>query len=215
MPRNKSSPPPPVMTWGKASPILIVSGIFDVLRYMFLMFWFFGPALAALYCTVKGTGILSSWTLGALGAKTAATACVAAGGVVGFFGAPIFAAFGTIMAMATALAGFLTVFLLLAIMNSRVFKEPTTILWALFGLTISITVTVWRLYRAQIKTEKAAYKKWEKETADARAREQQQRALQAQQAQQAQQMQVAQAEQIAEQEETQQEEQKSRAEALY
>ncbi len=208
MPRNNSSPPPPpVMTWGKASPILIVAGIFDVLRYMFLMFWFFGPALVALYCTVKTSAVVGT-TIGGF-------ACTTGAAVVGFYGAPIFAAFGTIMAMATALAGFLTIFLLLAIMNSRVFKEPTTILWALFGLTISITVTVWRLYSAQIKTEKAAYKKWAKETADARTREQQQRALQAQQAQQAQQMQQTQAEQIAEQEETQQEEQKSRAEALY
>ncbi len=192
MPRNNSSPPPPtVMTWSKASPILIVAGVFDVLRYMFLMFWFFGPALAALYCTVKTSAVVGT-TIGGF-------ACTTGAAVVGFYGAPIFAAFGTIMAMATALAGFLTVFLLLAIMNSRVFKEPTTILWALFGLTISITVTVWRLYSAQIKTEKAAYKKWEKETAEARQREQQQAA-----AMQMQRAQIAQAEQ---QYETQYEEQ--------
>ncbi len=156
------------MTWRKASPILIVSAIFDALRYMFLMFWFFGPAMAALYCTVAGGDALSSLTGGLVGTKTAAVGCSAAAIAAGVSMVAAITIFGTIMAMATAFAGFLTVFLLLAIMNSRIFKKPTAILWALFGLTISITVTTWRLYSAQIKTEKAAHKKWEKENAEAR-----------------------------------------------
>ncbi len=191
------------MTWKKASPFLVVAGIFDALRYMFLAFWFFGPALAALYCTIK-VGDVVGTTIGGFACTTGAV-------VVGFFGAPVFAAFGTIMAIATAFAGFLTIFLLLALFNRRVFKEPTTLLWALVGLGISITITVWRLHSAQIKVEKVAFQKWEKETADARQREQQRRTLQAQQSQQ---MQAVQAEQMAQQdemrgEETQREEQEA------
>ncbi len=151
------------MTWKKASPFLVVAGIFDALRYMFLMFWFFGPALAALYCTIKVSDII--------GTTIATTMCSVGAVAAGVVAVVMITAFGTIMAIATAFTGFLTIFLLLAIFNTRVFKEPTTLLWALFGLTISITATVWRLHSAQIKVEKAAFEKWEKETAAARAKE--------------------------------------------
>ncbi len=158
------------MTWKKASPFLVVAIIFDVLRYMFLMFWFFGPALAALYCTIKVSAVV--------GTTIAATVCSAGAVVAGAAAVVMITAFGTVMAIATAFAGFLTIFLLLAIFNTRVFKEPTTLLWALVGLGISITVTVWRLHSAQIKVEKAAFEKWEKETAAARAKQKNQQMAQ-------------------------------------
>ncbi len=158
------------MTWKKASPFLVVAIIFDALRYMFLMFWFFGPALAALYCTIKVSAVV--------GTTIAATVCSAGAVVAGAAAVVMITAFGTVMAIATAFAGFLTIFLLLAIFNTRVFKEPTTLLWALVGLGISITVTVWRLHSAQIKVEKAAFAKWEEETTAARAKQKNQQMVQ-------------------------------------
>ncbi len=219
MPRNNNKPEPEVMTWRKAMPILIVCFLFDALRFFFNMFWFFGPALAGVLCTVVG----SSYLPGDAGTYVAGGVCSVAAVAAGVVAVKATTAFGVVMAMAVGLIGWLTVLLMQILNNINIFKENFAMLLRFaVGLLIGVTPIISALpalttvnivmFHIQIKKGKEAHKKWEEETADARAREQQQRA---QQAQQSQQMQQTQAEQIAEQEETQQEEQKSRAEALY
>lgn len=177
MPRKtKSSPPPEVMTWGKATPALVISGIFDALRLMFVGFIFFGPAMAGLYCDYK----VSDWVGSALGLTKAA--CASGAVALGFFGAPALMAFGTIMAMATGFAGWLVVGGWLMITNSRIFKENA--LWFVGSLLFSevpfigaipaITVSVWKMYSNQIKLEKVAFAKWKKEQSATQLQEQRQ-----------------------------------------
>lgn len=159
------------MTWTRAAPVLAVSAVFDAFRLIFEMFWFFGPALAALYCTIKASGALEAWTFGLLGTNTAALACAAGAGAIGAMGVGIIAPFGVVMAMATGLAGWLTVGITLLVTNGRIFKENA--LWFAGGLLVSeipivgsipaITLVVWKMYRTQIRIEKEALKKFEKE----------------------------------------------------
>ncbi|MFA6414416.1 MAG: hypothetical protein WC217_01425 [Candidatus Paceibacterota bacterium] len=193
MPQKRSNQePPPVMTWGKAAPALVVGALFDALRLLFEMFWFFGPALAALYCTVKGGG-------GAIVAALCGTTAAA----VGTVGVSAITAFGVIMAMAVGLFGWLVIGLYLMRTNSRIFKENA--LWFIGSLALSempligavpaFTLTLWKMYSNQIRIEKAAFKKYEEEQKAAELKEQKQQAqLQYQSAEQAQFIQGQQAE---------------------
>src|SRR5665647_1948180 len=105
MPQNKNSEgPPKAMTWGKAIPILILSLVFDAIRLLFEMFWFFGPAIAALYCTTKASDVVGAVVGGAL--------CSVGAGAVGFLAAGPIAAFGVITAIAVGLLGWMTIGLL-------------------------------------------------------------------------------------------------------
>lgn len=185
MPQKRvSTEPPKVMTWGKASPIIIVAIVFDLVRAFFTFFWFLGPALAAAYCTMTASGALSSWTFGLLGTKTAAAICAAVAIGAGGAAVEVTAPFGAVMAMAIGFAGWLTIGGYLAITNARVFKENA--LWFVASLAISevpfldaipaLTLTLWRMYNRQIKLEKAAMKKYQEEKA---AEQQQERARQA------------------------------------
>ena len=97
------------MTWTKALPVLAVCLIFDVVRFLFEQFWFFGPALAGVYCTVESTGVVTKLTAGVLGGKTAVAFCAAASGVLGYFGAPAIETFGVVMAIAVGFLGWLAV----------------------------------------------------------------------------------------------------------
>ncbi len=175
MPQNRNNPEPPeVMTWMKASPVIAVALIFYLLRSICEMFWFFGPALAGVYCTVKATGIVTQLTNGILGGKTAAAFCTGIAGALGYFGAPVFEAMGSVMAIAVGLLGWLTVIFLLLIFNGRIFKENTNnLLWyglSLLGAEIPIVgviptilgITI-KMYHSQIKKDKAALKKWQEE----------------------------------------------------
>lgn len=169
--KRNNSKPPAAMTWKKAAPVLVVSVIFDALRLLFQMFWFFGPALAALYCTSKISG--------AVGTALGGIACGGVATAAGFFGAPAIAAFGVVMAMAVGLFGWLTIALMLLITNARIFKENT--LWfgasllaseiPIIGSVPALTLIVWKMYRAQIKIEKTEMKKYEKERAGAELQE--------------------------------------------
>ena len=103
------------MTWGKAMPVLIVAGVFDLIRIFFEQFWFFGPALAGWYCTTK----LAIYITQIL----AAAVCGSSATLVGFFGSEAIEAFGAIMAMAVGLLGWLTVGLMILLTNARIFKE--------------------------------------------------------------------------------------------
>lgn len=153
------------MTWMKALPVLVIALVFDALRFVFEQFWFFGPALAGVYCTAKVNGVLTAWTTGLLGAKTAAAACGAGATVAGYFGAPAFEAFGVVMAIAVGLFGWMTVGLILIITNSRIFKENEGhALWFIASLLISetpiigsipgFTIITVKMYNTQIKKDK-------------------------------------------------------------
>lgn len=177
MPRKRnSSPPPPVMTWKKVSWVLVIAGVSDVLRYMFLFFWFFAPALAIAYCSAEVNGPLTTWTAGLLGAKTAELACstgvvgatVGAAVITGGLSAAAIQAFGTVMAMAVGFAGWLAVTIIIFATDRRTLgRNPITVLWMLEGLGASVLVMALGVYKTQIKTERAAFAKWKKENADA------------------------------------------------
>lgn len=176
MPRkNTSSPPPPVMTWKKASWMLVGCAIFDALRIMFEQFWFFGPALATAYCTIKTSDVVGTTVGGWL-----CSAAAVAAGTVGFAAIEVF---GIVMAMATGLIGWLTIRVLLMIFNARIFAPQLgNLLWSIAGLGIAVTpllgtvpsisLTVWRMYANQIKHDKKALAQYENEQAAARAQEQ-------------------------------------------
>jgi len=182
MPQNRNSAKPPeVMTWGKASPILVVAVLFDLVRIFFEMFWFFGPALVAVYCSMQaGEWVGSLWGL-------TEAACSAAAGVAGFYGAAITIPFGTTMAMATGLFGYLTLGLWILMKNPRIFvANASGSLWLAGGFGVSVvpligavpafSLVLWRLYRTQIHVEKTALKKWEKEHVAAKRQERERQA---------------------------------------
>ncbi len=180
-----------MMTWGKAAPVLVISAIFDAVRFMFEWFIFFGPALAAVACTVAG----SNTAIGsAVGTLAVGTVCTAAAGVAGFFGIEVIGPFGIIMAMATGLAGWLTVGLILIMFNGRIFKENALGFAAsllvseipFVGSIPAITIAVWRMYHHQIKLEKAALEKYEKEQTATRLQQRNQQTAELMQARSAQ-----------------------------
>lgn len=173
MPQN-SSTPPPVMTWAKAMPVLVVAGVFDALRAFFEMFWFFGPALAAAACTAAGSTYV--------GTAVAGVACTAAAAVAGFFGAGAIEVFGIIMSMALGFLGFLILGLWIILSNARIFKANATgMIWLMGGLGVSLvpfigaipsfTLTLIKLYRVQIRVEKLAFKEFQASQAAAQLQE--------------------------------------------
>jgi hypothetical protein len=182
MPRNKNSEEPPkAITWKKAFLVLVVAALFDLMRLFFMMFWFFGPAIAAVYCTSKTV----TW-VGSLWGLTAA-ACTAGAAVAGVAASAMTIAIGIIMADAVGLAGFLVLGLWVAMSNARLLKTISTAKpqfiaafaigeIPLVGSLPVFTFVLWKLYRAQIKTEGAALKKWEQEHTDAQRRERQEQA---------------------------------------
>jgi len=155
MPQKRNSQPPPMMTWKKASWVLAVAAIFDALRYFFLLFWLFGPALLGIYCAAKvgDTAIIG----GAL-----AAGCVAGAAIIGIGGATAFIAFGSIMAISVGFAGWFTVTFFIAATNSRALGEnPLAVLWLFEGLGASVLIMAWGIYKKQIKEDAAAFKKYE------------------------------------------------------
>ncbi len=181
MPQNGTDEKrPPAMTWGRAAPIIIVAGVFDAARVFFTMFWFFGPALVAAYCAAQGGDVAVVSSLFTAG-------CVAVAGAVGFTGAPVLGAFGTVMAMAVGFSGWLVVGGLLLLTNARIFKENAA--WFVVSLAVSevpligalpvLSGTIWRMYRRQITLEKAAQAAYDKKhiATSLRARQEQAAAL--------------------------------------
>ncbi len=195
-----------MMTWTKALPVIAISFVFDALRSFFGMFWLFGPALAAAYCTAVASDTLATWTFGLLGTKTAAAACATSAAAVGsLLSAPLII-FGTVMGMAVGLFGWLTIGLVIMMTNARIFKEHAghSFLF-IFGLGLSevpligalpaLTGSTLRMYHTQIKSDKEALKKYEKGNADAQLQERREQAAELMQNQN---MQLAQAAQQAE-----------------
>ena len=179
--RNRRGPPP-VMTWGKASPVIIAAGLSDLIGIFFEFFWFFGPALAAAYCSATVSDV-------AIVGGLLATGCVAAATVGGAAVSAFTTPFGVIMAMAVAFIGFLIVGLWVVKTNVRIFKANAAgSLWFMGGFGVSMmpligivpafSLVLLKLYRTQIRVEKAAYVKWEKENAAAQLQERQQQEAQ-------------------------------------
>lgn len=201
MPQKRNSPEPEVMTWGKATPAFVFAVISDLVRIFFEFFWFFGPALVGAYCTSKVGDVAIVGGLLATGCAAGVTATAAAGFA-------FTATFGSIMAMATGFAGWLVVGGYLMMFNRRILKENA--LWLVGSLVVSevpfinslpvLSGIVWKMYRTQIKVEKAALAKWKKENADAQLQERQRQTVMAAQAQATRQAQIQQ-ERVAEQEE--------------
>ncbi|MDO8593766.1 MAG: hypothetical protein Q7R59_02630 [bacterium] len=163
------------MTWTQAAPVLAVAGLFDLIRLFFEMFWFFGPAVAALFCTVGVNNTLGTTVSGAVG-KVVAGACTGGAATLGALGMPWIETFGIIMADAFGLIAFLVLGFWIVTRNPRIFKaNASTWLWMTGSLGVSVIpiigtlpayfVVLRVLYSRQIKVEKAAYKRWEEENA--------------------------------------------------
>lgn len=168
--KSRNSAPPPVMTWSKAAPVLVAAVLFDALRILFELFWFFGPAIVAVVCTqaVSSSNTFAS-TLGAIG-------CTAAAGAAGAAAAAPLAAFGVVMADAVGLFAFLALGVWILVTNGRVVKAVATapLQFAaafavgeipIIGTLPVFTWILWRLYGTQIRVEKAALAAYEKQAA--------------------------------------------------
>jgi len=183
------------MTWSKAGMLIAMAVILDLIRGFFQFFWFFGPALAAVVCTAKASGALATWTLGLLGTKTAALVCGGAATAVGAAAIEATAPIGVIMADAVGLISFLALGTWIIMANARIFKTVVTgpfyfvSAFAIgeipfLGAFPVFTVVIWRLYRTQIRVEKEALVKWEKEHAAQLQQEREQQAAEYTQIQQ-------------------------------
>lgn len=166
MPSHKNSEPPEVMTWMRAAPILALSVVFDVLRSLCGMLWFFGPVLAAAWCADKVSAVVGE-TVGEF-------FCTAGAAAAGAAASPLLGAFGAVAAMAVGLFGWMTIGLLIVLTNARLIKEHTGhSLWFASSLLVSeiplvgslpaLTFTIAKLYRTQIKKDAEALAAYEKE----------------------------------------------------
>lgn len=165
---------PPHMTWGKATPILILCSIFDALRFMCEQLWFFGPVLVGTAAGVATGSSIVGVVAGLIG-----------GGLETITG-PTLEIFGVVLAMTIAALGSMIVNFLLFLTNPRIFKDyPMNALWALFGFGVSFApilgtapglfYSTWKMYSAQIKKEKADFKKWQATQAAMQKQDSQQR----------------------------------------
>lgn len=170
--KRNSQEAPPQMTWAKTVPPLAIALVFDALRFMFEQFWFFGPALFALYCNAKVGEVI--------GGSLFCSATALAGG---FAGVGAIEAFGVVMAMAVGLLGWMTLSLVILLSNGRLFKEQAFgSVWLLFALGVAevpligalpvFTGVVLKLYSAQIKRDKKEMEKYNKEQSATQANEQ-------------------------------------------
>ncbi len=163
---------PEAMTWRKASPIIVLAVLFDLIRAFFDMFWFLGPALGAIYCTLKVSSFLETWTFGLLGTGTTAAICSAGSAFIGVSFSELTIPFGVIMASAIGFMAFLVLGLLIVIRNPRIFKANASgVLWFSFGGLGSSLIpfinalpvfsgVLWKLYKKQIDDEGLALKRW-------------------------------------------------------
>lgn len=177
MPRVNPKAPPKAMTWPKAGLVMAFAVIFDAARIFFTMFWFFGPALAAAWCTSK---VGDFWLVGAALGK----ACDVGAAAIATAGFGPLAAFGTIMAMAFGFIGFLILGALILGTNPRLFATGFSAKLQfiggfmaaelpLIGAIPTFSISLWRLYKVQIKKESASLRAWQKAHAAEELRERQ------------------------------------------
>ncbi|MDE1919243.1 MAG: hypothetical protein KGH56_00935 [Patescibacteria group bacterium] len=182
--RKNNKPPPEVMTWTKAAPVLVVCFIFDALRFFSEMLWFFGPVLAAAFCAAKGAAIAGKVGAAKAGAAAGGLLCGAAGTALSLSSG--FEAFGIGMSMAVGLFGWLIVLLMNALNNRDIFKENFSMLIK-YGISLlisetpvinalpALTIVNATMFHVQIQKGKEALKKYEEENA-ARLKEQKRQA---------------------------------------
>lgn len=179
--------PPPVMTWGKALPVIVVAFIFDLVRIFFEWFWFFGPALGALACTAGVNGAIETSVAGVVG-KAVAAVCTAGAIALGTVLSESTIAFGVVMADAVALIGWLTIGLWVFTTNRRIFKENGEDMMHVILLYLSILISfipilgtsptvgwiTYRFFKFQIKIEREALRRYKEEQATEQTKLQQQ-----------------------------------------
>ncbi len=151
------------MTWAKAAPALLISFIFDALRFACDFLWFLGPI------------ILGAGTSSAVSSATGSQAVGHAVGVIttglSALGMPFFIALGTILSMVVGILGWFVLLFVIVLTNVRLvkdmFRNPAYFLLSLgitqvpFLNTIpSLTISTTRLYRQQMKKERAALAAW-------------------------------------------------------
>ncbi|MDO8742276.1 MAG: hypothetical protein Q7J45_01900 [bacterium] len=176
MPPRRINPPPEVMTWGKSSAILAVSvsAIFDTLRIACGFLWLFGPALAGIYCQQKLGG--------ALGETIATAVCATGATTLGVTASPVFMLFGTVLAIAMGIFGWLIVIAIIIFTNERLMKENFShVFWLAGSLLVSeipiigsipaLTATVIKLYSDQIKRDKEMLQTYEADIVAAKQEE--------------------------------------------
>lgn len=189
------------MTLAKALPVLALAGILDLFRMFFEMFWFFGPAIASVYCSIK----VENWIGSAWGLTKAicAAGAAAAGTAVSEVTIPL----GVIMADAVGIIAFLLLGFLIVMTNSRLLKlvssAPLQFAAAfalseipIIGTLPAFLFVLWRLYTAQIKIEGAALKQWEKDHAEEQRQERERQIAQFTQDQNAQMAQIQESQEI-------------------
>lgn len=176
------------MTWGKAAPVLALCVAFDLLRTFFSLFWLFGPALGAAYCT-STVNIAAGTDIAGGAGQVVAGLCTGVAVAAGVAFSAAITWFGVIMAMAIGLFGWLLVYTILIVSNGRIFREnSSSILMTLLSLGTSelpfinalpaLTLTTGRLYHTQIKMEKKRLQKWKQEQVQIAQREYQQQYMQ-------------------------------------
>lgn len=176
------------MTWSKAMPKLIVSGLLDFIRICLEWLGFLGPVLAAaLTVTALNSSGWTSWLPGF--AKDLAGLSAAALVAAAF---PVLEALGIILSMAIGFISWLGMGLWLVMSNRRIFKANAfNLLWFVAGLGVDevpfvsgfvpgLTLTVWNMHRTQIKKERAELKKWEAQNQERLAAERAEQVAEAQ-----------------------------------
>lgn len=161
---DRVGPEPPTMTWRRAMPVLAVCVLFDFMRLFFTFFWLTGPALAGVAAGAWLSGYIGDF----LGSLAGGLTVIVAGITIDY----AFMAFGIVMAMLVALAGWGAVVLWLMVGNRRIFAASglpfLKILggWGVSeipfigGVPIWMTFTIWRLYKVQIRRERVAHAAW-------------------------------------------------------
>ncbi len=178
--RKNTQRPPVVMTWRKAIPTIVVAVIFDLVRIFFEWFWFLGPALGAVICTAGVNSAIGASIAGTgVAGKVVAAGCSIAAAAAGTVFSETTIVFGTVMAEATAAAGWLTVGLLIFMTNRRIFKQNgedathvvlfyISILLSfipIIGTIPTVSMITYKMFKFQIKIEREALKKYEEEQA--------------------------------------------------
>jgi hypothetical protein len=166
---RQNSSPPKGMTWPRATPILVICVALDITRAFFSLFWLLGPVVAAVTC-VSQSGSVGDF----LGTEVTTALCTAAAAGVGVVLSPELFAFGTFVAMFLGLAGWMGVWLFLALNNPRIFKENATTLIRLIatlgimelpfvGSLPALTFNTLHLYRVQIRHDKKRLVEWKQQ----------------------------------------------------
>ena len=181
MPQNKlSSKPPEVSNRWSSAPVFAAFVILDLLRAFFQLFWFLGPAVAAIICTAGVNSVVDT-SIADAGGKIVAAGCAAAGVVGGAAASGFTTPLGIIVADAIGLFSFLSLKLWMNVSPRMHRVHKNTVLWQMGSLLLSelpflgafpvYSLFVWISIGKAIQIEKKELKKWEAATAVARQKQ--------------------------------------------